>query len=127
MKQLLEDYQRRLKNAKEMLVKNTPHSGSIDDVKRHERISTKISEYRTFIAELERAIAASEPAKPSAVKGRNGSWTVPICRIGYGHKTFVVEATSEAEAIEKAIDEAGDWEFGEKSSEYTAPDGASRM
>ena len=127
MKELLEDYQRRLKNAKELLVKNTPHSGSVNDIKRHERISTKISEYRTFIAELERAIAAAEPAKPSAVKGENGQWTVPICRISYGHKTFVVEAHSEEEAIEKAMDEAGDWVFSEKSSEYTAPDGASRI
>ncbi len=126
MKQLLEDYQRRLKTVTDML-DNFKSNGSHNDIRKHERLTTKASEYITFISELERAIAASEPAKPSAVKGRNGSWTVPICRIGYGHKTFVVEAVSEAEAIEKAIDEAGDWEFGEKSSEYTAPDGASRM
>lgn len=126
MKELLEDYQRRLKNVTDML-DNFTSNGSTNDIRKKERLTTKASEYRTFIAELERAIAAAEPAKPSATKGKNGNWTVPICRMSYGHKIFVVKARSEQEAIDKAMDEAGDWVFGEKSSEYVAPDGASRM
>jgi hypothetical protein len=51
-------------------------------------------------------------------------WNVPVCRIGYGHALMAVSARSESEAIEKAIDEAGGELFSEKSSEYTAPDGA---
>jgi len=51
-------------------------------------------------------------------------WNVPILRIGYSHHTMTVSARTEEEAIERALDEAGGEEFSEKSSEYTAPDGA---
>ena len=51
-------------------------------------------------------------------------WNVPILRIGYSHHMMAVSARTEEEAIERAIDEAGGEEFSEKSSEYTAPDGA---
>lgn len=53
MKILIEDYQRRLKTAEEM-IETTKNTGSINDQKKLERLNTKASEYRTFIAELER-------------------------------------------------------------------------
>jgi hypothetical protein len=51
-------------------------------------------------------------------------WNVPVCRTGWGSRTIQVVATTEDEAIELAIDEAGDHEFSENNAEYTAPDGA---
>ena len=51
-------------------------------------------------------------------------WNVPVCRIGYGHALMAVSARTEEEAIAAAIEAAGDEEFSEKTSEYTAPDGA---
>ena len=55
MKQLLEDYQRRLKTATDeyntMLAKG--EEGDIDTLK---RLMTKASCYRTFISELERIV-----------------------------------------------------------------------
>jgi len=51
-------------------------------------------------------------------------WNVPILRTGYSHAMIAVSARTEEEAIEKAIDEAGNESFSEKSSEYEAPDGA---
>lgn len=52
------------------------------------------------------------------------SWNVPILRTGYGHAMIAVSARTEEEAIERAIDEAGNESFSEKDSEYSAPDGA---
>jgi hypothetical protein len=45
-------------------------------------------------------------------------YNVEMCRIGYGSRVIVVKARSEEEASEKALDEAGDHEYSEKSSEY---------
>jgi hypothetical protein len=45
---------------------------------------------------------------------------VEITRIGYGYKTIRVEADTEDEARQKALDEAGNHVFNEKSSEYEA-------
>jgi len=56
MEILLEDYKRRLETALDML-SNTKDNGGINDTKKMERIRTKISCYRTFIAELEREMA----------------------------------------------------------------------
>lgn len=52
------------------------------------------------------------------------SWNVPILRTGYGHAMIAVSARTEEEAIEKAIDEAGNESFSEKDADYSAPDGA---
>lgn len=54
-------------------------------------------------------------------------WNVPVMRTGYGHTLIAVTARSEQEAIELALDEAGGESFSEKSSEYTAPDGAHKI
>jgi hypothetical protein len=54
-------------------------------------------------------------------------WNVPVMRTGYGHGLIAVTARSEEEAIALALDEAGGEEFSEKSSEYTAPDGAHKI
>ena len=51
MKVLIEDYKRRLMGVEEMLVA-FKSNGSINDTKKEERLITRASEYRTFIAEL---------------------------------------------------------------------------
>lgn len=43
---------------------------------------------------------------------------IPIIRSGFGCKTIEVEAENQKEAEEKALDEAGDYEFSEHTSEY---------
>lgn len=53
MKHLIEDYKRRLKTITDIL-DTEKSNGSISDVERFTRLRTKQSEYRTFIAELER-------------------------------------------------------------------------
>lgn len=45
-------------------------------------------------------------------------YEVQVSRIGYGFSTLRVQAESQAEAEEKAIDEAGDVLFSEKDSDY---------
>jgi hypothetical protein len=52
MKKLIEDYKRRLKNIDEM-IKGFKSNGSENDIKKGVRLTTKASEYRTIIAELE--------------------------------------------------------------------------
>ncbi len=54
-------------------------------------------------------------------------WSVPVCRTAYAHHTMEVTARTEEEAIEKALDVAGDIEFSEKDADYSAPDGASKL
>jgi len=53
MKQLIDDYKRRI-NTLETDLKLFKSNGSINDIKRVERLTTKLFEYRTFVAELER-------------------------------------------------------------------------
>ena len=65
MKQLLEDYQRRLKVLELEIDKLTPSLNSmkmmtIYEISTVERLKTKASCYSTFISELERAIKAEE-------------------------------------------------------------------
>ena len=61
MKQLIEDYKKRLRTANEAILDfKTGNTGSENDIKKFVRLTTKASEYRTFIAELERALCASE-------------------------------------------------------------------
>lgn len=47
---------------------------------------------------------------------------IEVCRIGYGHKILTIEADTMKEAQERAIDEAGDHEFSETSSDYVVND-----
>lgn len=54
MKELIEDYKRRLATVNEMLEQFNHGNGSINDAKKEARLNTKASEYRTFIAEMER-------------------------------------------------------------------------
>jgi len=54
MKELIEDYKRKLKTVTDMLLK-MKDSGSVNDIKKFERLNTKASEYRSFIVDLERA------------------------------------------------------------------------
>lgn len=69
MKQLLEDYKRRLKTTTEFL-KGSINNGSINDQRRDERMKTKQSCYRTFIAELEKEkVALKSPEMLEALKG----------------------------------------------------------
>ena len=55
--QLIEDYKRRLKTVEDFQQK-FKSNGSEQDIRKQERLTTKASEYRTFIAELERACAS---------------------------------------------------------------------
>jgi len=65
---------------------------------------------------------------PNCTKGSNfvygilETYEIEVCRIGYGHKTIEVEATSQEEAEQIALDEAGSYEFSEKDAEYVLPD-----
>jgi hypothetical protein len=43
---------------------------------------------------------------------------IDMVRISYGFREFEVEAETEDEAREKALDVAGDYEFNEKNAEY---------
>lgn len=45
-------------------------------------------------------------------------FSIPVVRIGYGFATIEVEASSQEEAEQLALDEAGDHEYSEKSSDY---------
>jgi len=49
-----------------------------------------------------------------------------VCRISYGFHEIEVEADNEEQAIEKMIDEAGNYEFSEKSSDYSLDGGVQR-
>ena len=60
MKQLIEDYKRKLKNINEM-IKGFKSTGSTNDLKKETRLTTKASEYRTFITELERIESNVQP------------------------------------------------------------------
>lgn len=51
-------------------------------------------------------------------------WTVDVCRTTTAFKSIKVIATTEEEACEIAIDNAGDEEFGSGEADYSAPDGA---
>ena len=50
-------------------------------------------------------------------------YMVTVCRTSYAFRTIEVEAESEKDAENKAIDEAGSLMFSEKSAEYST-DGA---
>lgn len=45
-------------------------------------------------------------------------YEVSITRIGYANRRFEVEADSELEAQEKAMDMAGDYDFSEGDADY---------
>lgn len=57
VKELIEDYKRRLKTVDDMLL-TEKNSGSINDEKKFERLRTKAGEYRSIITDLEKI---SEP------------------------------------------------------------------
>jgi hypothetical protein len=45
-------------------------------------------------------------------------FNIPVIRVSYAHKTIEIEAENLNEAIELALDTAGNYEFSESSSEY---------
>lgn len=47
-------------------------------------------------------------------------YSVDVCRIGYAYATIEVEAENETDAMELAVEQAGDYEFSEKDAEYSA-------
>lgn len=57
---------------------------------------------------------------------KHGEYEVKVCRTGYGFTTIEVTARSAQEAEEKALNEAGDHSYSEKSSEYTS-DGVTKL
>lgn len=52
---------------------------------------------------------------------------IPVVRIGYGFANIEVDANSQEEAEEKALDIAGDHEFTEKSSDYEIEGGSPKI
>jgi len=54
------------------------------------------------------------------------TFKVAVTRIGYATKDFEVEAETQEEANEKALEEAGNYEFNEKESDYALADELSR-
>ncbi len=46
-------------------------------------------------------------------------FSVEVCRTGYAFCTIHVETTSQEKANEEALDMAGDFDYSEKSSEYS--------
>jgi hypothetical protein len=63
MKQLIEDYKRKIKTLTNdlRLYKST---GSINDIKKVERLTTKLFEYRAFVTELERLNVQNDNVQP---------------------------------------------------------------
>src|ERR1035437_49209 len=49
-------------------------------------------------------------------------FSIEVTRIGFGFYTIEVEAKNQKEAEEKALSEAGDHEYSEKSAEYEIAD-----
>lgn len=54
------------------------------------------------------------------------TYEVNVCRTGYGFTSITVTARSQEEAENKALDEAGDHSYSEKSSEFTT-DGVRKL
>mgnify|MGYP000299390291 CR=1 FL=1 len=54
------------------------------------------------------------------------TFNVNICRIGYSTKDIEVEADTQEEANEKALEAAGNHEFNEKESDYALADELTR-
>lgn len=52
---------------------------------------------------------------------------VEVVRIGYGFATIPVEAETQEQADEMALDQAGDHEFSEKSSDYEIAGGPAKL
>jgi hypothetical protein len=50
------------------------------------------------------------------------TFKIELCKSSYGYRTIFVEAESNLKAQLKALDDAGDYEFSESSSEYTIDD-----
>ena len=132
MKQLIEDYKRRIKTIENdlRLYKST---GSINDIKKVERLTTKLFEYRAFVTELERLnvqndnVQISKPDEtlctnglkiPTGIKDVNGNVlkegdTVPQFPDFIARVDFTTLRTQKATLI-KIIDE---YELANKESE----------
>ena len=45
-------------------------------------------------------------------------YDVEVCRIGYGFRTIRIDSSNEDEAVDKALDSAGNYSYDEKTSNY---------
>jgi len=88
---------------------------------------SKVGEHQQLLEKIEKEIDSFSQGSPSEEEGELCTWKVPVTRMGIGFNNIEVEARSEKEAIELAIDEAGCVSFSDKDAEYTAPDGASKL
>lgn len=81
MKQLIEDYQRRLKTVNEIL-ESFKISCSVNDLKKEERLKAKAYEYRTFIAEMERLLNSQQgiETKPLIVLNQYEKQWILLCK-----------------------------------------------
>jgi len=88
MKILIEDYQRRLKTITKT-IETTTDTGSRNDIAKMARLNAKASEYRTFIAEMERELR----------KGVS-IYDLWVVQIGYGDRPETVyHSKEEAEMV----------------------------
>jgi hypothetical protein len=60
------------------------------------------------------------------MRKKKKTFLVPVTRIGYGYNTFEVEASSQKEADEIALEQAGDHEFSEKDADYVLENSADK-
>ena len=90
-----------------------------------ESLDVDVSSIKTDIAyaisQLSRAAALCDKILNKEVgeaPGEEIEFDIPVTRIGYAHATIRVKARSQEEAEERALDEAGSYDFSEKSSDY---------
>lgn len=60
------------------------------------------------------------------MRKKKKTFLVPVTRIGYGYKTFEVEANSQKQADEIALEQAGDHDFSEKDADYILDNSADK-
>lgn len=109
MKQLIEDYQRKIDTLTEQLAcfKST---GSINDIKKVERLTTKLNEYRAFVTELERALSASTNVQPDTFEDAIPDIGERIDTVG-ALKAFLNTLKNDDQVIMETIDlQTGDVE-----------------
>ena len=106
MKQLIEDYKRRLKSVTKMLAE-FKSTGSINDIQKDARLNAKASEFRTIIAELEKCSAVPEFIKNidwKLLKQQNAALTLMINSMGESE-----DDRNALEGIQSLIDSLRDY------------------
>jgi len=92
--------------------------GSLNNFAKH--FSVKIpEECKNDIDAVEGILTKNSFIMGEVEEAGPATFTISVCRTGYGFRDIDVEANSEEEASEKALELAGDHEYSEKESEYS--------